>query len=332
MGGGVSSLSKVCVIGAPSRSDADVDYTFAQISIDTATVDYAGNCGNMSSAIGPFALATGLVPPQHGHEGTVRIHNTNTGKIIVARFPLADGQLAPDGDFALDGVAGTAAPIRLDFTDPGGSKTGKLLPTGNPVDWLDVAGVGRVRASLIDAANPGVHVAAADFGMTGTELPEAIERNGELMQQLEALRQAAAVAMGILPDLAAAKRMVSIPKVALLSAPQDNPTLSGRTIAGADMDILTRMISVGQPHRATPLTGALCLAVGCRIPGSIAHTLARPSDPTAPIRIGHPSGTITVAAEVQADNEGVRVPYATVFRTARLLFRGEVLYREAAAG
>ena len=330
MGGGVSSLSKVCVVGAPSRSDADVDYTFAQISIDTATVDYAGNCGNMSSAIGPFALEAGLIPPQHGDEGTVRIHNTNTGKIIVARFPLDDGRLATDGDFALDGVAGTAAPIRLDFTDPGGSKTGKLLPTGNPTDWLDVAGFGRVRASLIDAANPGVHVAAADFGMTGIELPEEIERNTELMQQLEALRQAAAVAMGIVPDLAAAKRMVSIPKVALLSAPTENPTLSGRAVPAADMDILARMISVGQPHRATPLTGALCLAVGCRVPGSIAHGLTRSSDPMAPIRIGHPSGTITVAAEVHADNAGVRVPYATVFRTARLLFRGEVLYREAA--
>ena len=275
MGGGISSLSKVCIIGPPTRPDADVDYTFAQISIEKPTVDYTSNCGNMSSAVGPFAVDEGLVPAPAGTEATVRIHNTNTGKIIVAKFPVENGRTVTEGGLELDGVAGTGAPIRLDFTDPGGSKTGKLLPTGNVVDLLEIPGLGTVEANLIDAANPGVHVRAADIGMTGLEMPAEIERNPELMKRLEALRQAAAVAMGVFPDLETAARMVSIPKLAVLSAPRDAPTISGRVIRSAEMDILARIMSVGQPHRAVPLTGALCLAVGCRVPGSIANELVK---------------------------------------------------------
>lgn len=326
MGGGVSSLSKVCVVGPASRRDADVDYTFAQIAVDRPDVDYAGNCGNMSSAIGPFAVDEGLVPPPADGEATVRIHNTNTGKIIVARFPVQDGRAVVAGDLAIDGVAGTAAPIRLDFTDPGGAKTGKLLPTGSPADMLDVPGLGPVRVSLVDAANPMVFVDAADMGLTSIETPAVIERDRELMARLEALRQCAAVAMGIAPDLAAAARVASIPKVAMLSAPADAPLLSGRVMAADEADIVARMISVGQPHRAVPLTGALCLAVACRIPGSVAHRLVRAGGPDAPVRIGHPSGMILVAAAVEAGHDGLRVPYATVFRTARRLFQGEVLH------
>ena len=202
MGGGVSSLSKVCIVGAPTRPDADVDYTFAQISIETPVVDYSSNCGNMSSAVGPFAVDEALVPAPTGAEATIRIHNTNTGKIIVARFPIENGRAVTEGDLALDGVAGTAAPIRLDFTDPGGSKTGRLLPTGNVVDQLEVPGFGSIEASLVDAANPGVHVRAEDVGLTGLEMPAEIEGDPTLMNRLEALRQAAAVAMGVFPDLA----------------------------------------------------------------------------------------------------------------------------------
>jgi 2-methylaconitate cis-trans-isomerase PrpF len=326
MGGGVSSLSKVCVIGPPSRDDADVDYTFVQIGIDHPAVDYAGNCGNMSAAVGPFAVDEGLVALGAGDEAVVRIHNTNTGKIIVARFPVENGRAASSGGLAIDGVAGTAAPIRLDFTDPGGAGTGRLLPTGNAVDGLDVPGLGRIRVTLIDAANPSVLVAAPDVGMTGTEAPAVIERDRDLTARLESLRQAAAVGMGMAPDMATAARVVSIPKVAILAAPLDTALLSGRTMAADEVDIVARMISVGQPHRAVPLTGALCLAVACRVPGTVAHELVRPGDVTQPVRIGHPSGSILVAAEVTAGNDGYHVPYATVFRTARRLFQGEVLY------
>lgn len=324
MGGGVSSLSKVCIVGPPSRADADVDYTFAQIEIDRAEVDYAGNCGNMSSAIGPFAVDEGLVPTPPDGEAVVRIHNTNTAKIIVARFPVHAGRAVVAGDLALDGVAGTGAHIRLDFTDPGGSKTGTLLPSGNATDLLEIPGHAPIRASLVDAANPCVFIAAADLGLQGHELPTALERDKPLLETLEALRRAASVRMGLAPSLDAAARITSIPKLGLLSAPQETTLLSGRTLAADQADIVARMISVGQPHRAIPLTGALCLAVACRIPGSLANTLARPSDPTAPIRIAHPSGSIMVAAEIRPD---LTVPHATVFRTARRLFQGDVLWQ-----
>lgn len=326
MGGGVSSLSKCCVVGPPSRPDADVDYTFAQVAIDRPEVDYASNCGNMSSAIGPFAVDEGLVAPPAGNEAVVRIHNTNTGKIIVARFPMEDGRAAVTGDLAIDGVAGTGAPIRLDFTDPGGAGTGRLLPTGNLTDRLDVPGLGPLRVTLIDAANPCVLVAAADLGMTATETPAAMERDTALIAGIEALRRAASVRMGLAADLEAAARIISVPKVGILAPPADAPVLSGAVQTAASVDILARMMSSGQPHRAVPLTGALCLAVACRLPGTVAHDLVRPGEATDPVRVGHPSGAILVAAGVSSGPEGPRVSHATVFRTARRLFQGEVLH------
>jgi 2-methylaconitate cis-trans-isomerase PrpF len=321
MGGGLSSLNKVCVVGPPSRPDADVDYTFVQLGIDEPLVDYGGNCGNMSSAIGPFAIEEGIVPAPADGEATVRIHNTNTGKIIVARFPVKDGALAADGDFDLDGVAGTAAPIKLEFVEPGGAKTGKLLPTGSAIDRLEVSGLGMIEASCVDAANPCVFVAANDLGLAGIELPTALERDAQFLERMEAIRQAASVAMGLAPDLAAAKKLASIPKVAMVSAPQASPTLSGRTLTADEMDIAVRMISVGQPHRAVPITGAVCLAVAARIPGTIPHRLCPSAE--GPIRIGHASGTILVDATV-VDGRALN---GAVYRSARRLFEGNVIYR-----
>ena len=185
MGGGVSSLSKVCVIGPPTHPGADVDYTFAQVLIDKARVDYNSNCGNMSSAIGPFAIDEGLVPKPRDGDAIVRIHNTNTKKIIVSRFGMDGGEAAVAGHMALDGVAGTGAPIRLEFMEPGGAKTGKLLPTGKATNVLEVPGLGRVTASMIDAANPCVFVKAEVVGATASELPSDIERNAKLLGQLE---------------------------------------------------------------------------------------------------------------------------------------------------
>ncbi|MDR2858024.1 MAG: PrpF protein [Novosphingobium sp.] len=321
MGGGLSSLNKVCVVGPPSRPDADVDYTFVQLGVDEALVDYGGNCGNMSSAIGPFAIEEGIVPAPADGEASVRIHNTNTGKIIVARFPVKDGVLAADGDLEIDGVAGTAAPIKLEFVDPGGARTGKLLPTGAATDRLEVPGLGMIAASCIDAANPCVFVAASDLGLTGIELPAALERDTVFLGKMEAIRQAASVAMGLTADLAAAKKLASIPKVAMVSAPQSSPTLSGRMLKASEMDIVVRMISVGQPHRAVPITGAVCLAVAARVPGTIPHRLCSGSE--GPIRIGHASGTILVDAAV-TDGKALN---GAVFRSARRLFEGNVIYR-----
>jgi 2-methylaconitate isomerase len=328
MGGGVSSLSKVCVIGPPTHPDADVDYTFAQVLIDKARVDYNSNCGNMSSAIGPFAVDEGLVAKPRNGEAVVRIHNTNTKKIIVSRFGMDGDEAAVAGDMALDGVAGTGAPIRLEFMEPGGAKTGKLLPTGKAADILQVPRVGRMPVSMIDAANPCVFVPAEAIGATATEPPTEIEGNSQLMAKLEAIRRAASVAMGIAPDIEKAGNL-SVPIVAFVAPPVAMSVLSGRKLASGDMDIAVRMMSNGQAHRATPLTGALCLAVATRIPGSIPHEMARRlAEGTSQIRIGHASGVIVVDARIGQTTGGQpHAEYAAVYRTARRLFDGRVHYR-----
>src|SRR5688572_6107699 len=244
MGGGVSSLSKVCVVGPPTRPDADIDYTFAQVQVKEAKVDYSGNCGNMSSAMGPFAVDAGIVKIS-GREALVRIHNTNTKKIIHAHFALDDGLAAVDGDLAIPGVSGTGAPVRLEFRDPGGATTGKLLPTGNVVDTLDVPGVGRIRASMVDAANATVWINARDLGLTGIELPEALESNAAVMARLEAIRRAASVAMGITKTAEDAAKNKSVPFIGFVSAAQDAKMLSGAVIAAGDIDLTGRVISNG---------------------------------------------------------------------------------------
>lgn len=323
MGGGISSLSKICIVGPPTHPQADVDFTFGQVGIDVPVIDYGGNCGNMSSAIGPFAVEEGLVPAPNDGEAVIRIHNTNTGKLIAARFPVQDGLPVTMGDFALDGVAGTAAPIRLEFLAPGGSKTGKLLPTGNAVDVIELPDLGPIDASLVDATNPMVFVAAESLGLTGTEMPDEIAADATLMDRLEAIRRRASVMMGLTPDEAAAARLISIPKIALLAPPVAAATLSGRRLTAEDADITARALSVGQPHKAIPLTGALCLAAAIRVPGTIAERLAV-TDGRDAIRIAHPSGTISVDAATDDADGQVHIRHATVLRSARRLFEGFV--------
>ena len=331
MGGGLSSLSKVCVIGPPSRADADIDYTFGQVSVKGASVDYSGNCGNMSSAMGPFAVSEGLVKAPADGEAVVRIHNTNTGKIIVARFPVNDGEVEIEGDMTIDGVGGNGAPVRLEFLDPGGTRTRHVLPTGHPTDQLDIPGLGKIEASMVDAANPCVFVAASTLGKDGSEMPDALDHDTEFLARMEAIRCAASVAMGLAPDLAKAAQIPSVPKVAMLTAPRQMTALSGRRLEPSDMSLGIRMISVGQPHRAVPITGATCLAVAVRIKGTLANKLARVGD--GPITIAHPSGTTVVDASVEhADNPAkARAIHGAVYRTARRLFEGNVFYRTAKA-
>jgi 2-methylaconitate cis-trans-isomerase PrpF len=326
MGGGISSVSKVCVVGAPTRADADVDFTFAQLGIDKPIVDYAGNCGNMSSAIGPFAVDEGLVPRPPDGMAMVRIHNTNTAKIIHAHFPVADGRTVFDGDFAIDGVAGHAAPIRLDFLDPEGAKTGKALPTGNAIDRFDIEGLGTIEASLVDAANPSVFIRARDLGLVGTELPDAIERSGTLLDTLERIRVQASIRMGMAADERAASVQASQPKIAMLAPAADMTSLSGNSIRRADHDILCRMISVGRPHRAVPITGALCLAAACCIPDTIAMEMLAKRVAGGDIRIAHPSGITMVAADVTVADGRPKIKQATIYRTARRLFEGRVFF------
>jgi 2-methylaconitate cis-trans-isomerase PrpF len=329
MGGGLSSLSKVCVVGAPTRPDADIDYTFAQISVKSAAVDYSANCGNMSSAMGPFAVNEGLVIAPANGEAVVRIHNTNTGKIIIARFPMNDGEVETEGDMKIDGVGGEGAPVRLEFIDPGGTRTGRLLPTGLPCDHFDIPGLGSIEASLIDAANPCVFVAAASLGKDGSEMPEALESDLVFLERMEAIRCAASVAMGLAPDIAEAAKIPSVPKVAMIVSPRRMTTLSGRQLEPSDMSLGIRMISIGQPHRAVPITGATCLAIAVRIAGTLPNRMARAGD--GPITIAHPSGTTVVDAAVEhADDPAkARAIHGAVYRTSRRLFEGNVFYRAA---
>ncbi len=326
MGGGVSSLSKVCIIAPPTHPEADVDYTFAQIGVNDATVDYGGNCGNMSSAVGPFAVDEGLVKTLGDGPTTVRIHNTNTRKLIVARFAIERGLAAVRGPLAIDGVSGTGATIRLEFRDLAGARTGKLLPTGAPVDSLSLPGGRTVHASLIDAANPCVFVDAADFGLIGNEPPENIAKNNALMADLEALRRQASIRMGLASDLEGAAASRSVPFIGIVAPPQSWHTQSGIVRSATEADLAVRMLSNGRPHRAIPITSALCVAVACRTPATLPALLC--SSATGPLRIGHASGTVIVEAE-RDPHEG-RVLHASVYRTARRLFQGEVMYSESA--
>jgi 2-methylaconitate isomerase len=327
MGGGVSSLSKVCVVGPSTRPDADIDYTFAQVLVKDARVDYSANCGNMSSAMGPFAVDEGLVK-QADAEALVRVHNTNTGKIIWSRFPLDDGAAAVDGALAIPGVSGTGAPVRLEFREPGGATTGRLLPTGNVVDTLDVPGCGQVRVSMVDAANACVFVRASDIGAKGTELPDEIDANPELLKKLEAVRVAASVAMGITKTSQEAAKRTGVPFVGFVSPPQESRTLTGETIKAANVDLTGRAMSNGQPHRALPLTVSLCLAVAARLEGSVVFEAARTGgNPEAEIRIAMPSGILTVAATVRKLEGQWHAEQGAFYRTQRRLFDGSVLLR-----
>ena len=294
MGGGISSLSKVCVIAPSTRKDADLDYTFAQVQIREPRVDYRGNCGNMSSAVGPFAMDEGLVRAE-GDMATVRIYNTNTKKLIHATFPLRDNLPRYDGDLVIPGVAGSGAPVRLDFIAPGGATTGKLLPTGHPVDTVDVPGVGRIAVSMVDAGNAAVFLRAADLGLNGTELPEQLETDTALLARLQAIRQCAAVAMGIAHDRIEAATIAAVPMIGFVAPPADAPILTGETIAKSEVDLTARFLSNGQPHRALPLTASLCTGVAACIAGTlVAEALAPDARTREAIRIGMPSGILAV--------------------------------------
>ena len=321
MGGGISSLSKAVIIGPPTHPEADVDYTFAQVAVDRPVVDWNGNCGNLSAAVGPFAVDEGLVRLPDG-EALVRIHQVNTRKIIHARFPVRGGRAEVRGDFAIAGVAGTGARIRLDFLAPGGTQTAGLFPTGRVADALEVPGLGSLRATLVDAGNPAAFVDARDLGLTGGESPEEIEAQGEVMALLDRIRRAAGVAMG----LAAAPEGVGLaaPRIALVAGPLAARTLDGAVLDPGAHDVTVRMLSMERPHRAVPMTGAMGLAVACRVEGSIPHGLARHGGRAEEIRVAHPSGMLTVGAEVERRPGGWHAESAVVFRTQRRLMEGAV--------
>ncbi|KAE8144384.1 PrpF protein [Aspergillus avenaceus] len=323
MGGGISSLSKVCVVGKSQHPDADVDYTFVALGVKTSEVDYSSNCGNMISAVGPYAVDTKLIQvPSEATEASIRIHNTNTGKIIRATFPVVDGEAASDGSFAIDGVPGTAARIQLDFLKPAGSRTGKLLPTGNVTDTFD-----GVTATCIDVANPCTFVRASDLGVDGNLTPDEIETYPGLLPRLDIIRRQAGVRMGLASSPEAVPG--SVPKICLVSAPAGDGRAVQQKQTASHIDVLARAISVGQPHKAVPITVALALASAARIPGSTVSKCAseKPVD-EAGITIGHASGNLLVGADFTADGA---LSAATVYRTARRLFEGRIFWKGGSA-
>ncbi|HET9488364.1 MAG TPA: PrpF domain-containing protein [Methylomirabilota bacterium] len=313
LGGGISSLSKACIIGPPSHPEADVDYTFAQIDVKSPLVDYTGNCGNCSSAVGPFAIDEKLVLPT-ASPAAVRIHNTNTRKRIVARVPLEDGLAAVTGDFELPGVPGRGARITLDFLEPGGAVTGRLLPTGRPRDV-----VGGHEASLVDATNPVVFVRARDLKLGGTEMPAAIDADRALVARLLAIRTEAAALMGVVGSPA-------VPMIALVAPAVPFTTLDGRAGDADSVDLLARVMSMGNCHRAFALTASMCLAVAARIEGTVVHECVTPPDASrsTDIRLGHPSGILPIAASVVTRDGQPYAERVTVYRTARRLMEGFV--------
>ncbi len=328
MGGATSSTSKVVVIAPSKRPDCDVDYTFGAVAINQAKIDWSGNCGNLSAAVGPFAIHRGLVKAQEGVT-KVRIWQVNLGKRIDAFVPVKGGQVQEHGTFQEDGVAFGAAEIRLEFLQPAGGdnpqdRSSLLLPTGNPVDLLSVPGVGKIEATLINAGNPTIFFLASALKLTGKELPELINKQPKLLEQIEAIRAHGAVAMGLAVNAReASSQRPATPKVAWLAKPIPFKTSAGKDLAAHDIDILARIMSMGQLHHAFTGTGSIALGVACALPGTLANKIAR-TLPGISTRIGHVSGCLAVGAEL-SEHRGVwSVDKAILSRSARRLMTGVV--------
>jgi 2-methylaconitate cis-trans-isomerase PrpF len=324
LGGADPLTSKLAIIGPATSPDADVDYTFGQVSITDHLVDYAGNCGNISSAVGPYAIDEGLVEPIEPVT-TVRIHQTNTECILVAQVPVRNGKAAVEGDYHIDGVPGTGARIALDFSDTAGAITGKLLPTGNPIDTLDVPGVGPIDVSIVDAGTPCVFVRAQDMGISGTEVPQRIDADRDLNERIERIRGVASAAVGIVDNWQdAARKSPYLPFFAMIAPAADyTDFVTGGTIGAAQVDLVSRLLFMLKMHKAYPVTGTVCTGAAAKIPGTIVYDAARPeSYNRAATNIGHPAGIIAIDARVEMEAEGPRLVQAALGRTARRLMEG----------
>jgi 2-methylaconitate cis-trans-isomerase PrpF len=288
LGGADPLTSKVAIIARSARPDADVDYTFGYVGIDKAVVDYDGNCGNISQGVGPFAVDEGLVPVNEPIT-KVRIFNTNTKKVIEAAVPVRDGKALTEGDFLVNGVPGTGAKIVLNFVNSGGSKTGKLLPTGNVVDKMELQDGRTIRVSLVDAANPAVFVQAAEIGFTGKELPKDTGANPKILEIMEEIRVKAALMMKIAPS--PDKVSPAVPKVAFVAPPQEYITSTGKTIDAAACDLLARTKALAVMHKAYAVTGGICVGAAALIEGTVVNEVVGPQAKTSGVvRVGHPSG------------------------------------------
>ncbi|OEC42062.1 putative AcnD-accessory protein PrpF [Pseudomonas sp. 1D4] len=328
MGGATSSTSKCVILSKSGQPDHDVDYLYGQVSIDKAFVDWSGNCGNLSTAAGAFAIHAGLVDPSRiPANGTcvVRIWQANIQKTIIAHVPVTDGQVQETGDFELDGVTFPAAEIVLEFLDPSddGEEGGSMFPTGNLVDELDVPGVGTFKATLITAGIPTVFVNAEEIGYTGTELREAINGDPEALARFEKIRVAGALRMGLIKAPEEALTRQHTPKVAFVAPPRDYQASSGKTVKADEIDLLVRALSMGKLHHAMMGTAAVAIGTAAAIPGTLVNLAAGGGERTA-VRFGHPSGTLRVGAEARQVDGQWQVTKAIMSRSARILMEGWV--------
>jgi probable AcnD-accessory protein PrpF len=326
MGGATSSTSKCVIVSPSSVPGHDVDYLYGQVSIDSAFVDWSGNCGNLSSAVGPFAIMHGLVDPARvPRDGlcTVRIWQANIGKTIVAHVPVAGGEVQEAGDFELDGVTFPAAEIALEFVDPSddGEGDGAMFPTGQLVDTLDVPGIGTFEVTMISAGIPTVFLRAADLGFDGTELQPAVNEDRALLAKLEAIRAHAALRMGLIDDLAQAATRQHTPKIAWVAPAKDHVASSGKTVRAADVDLLARAMSMGKLHHAMMGTASVAIATAAAVPGTLVNEAAGGGE-RAVVRFGHPSGTLRVGADVVRSGGRWSVTKAVMSRSARVLMEG----------
>lgn len=325
LGGGTSSTSKAILVARDDSEQADIAYTFAQVDVYSGVVDRRGNCGNLTAGVGPFALSENLVAADEAEMRTVRLLNTNTGKRIDAHIPLSNGFVQEKGSYPLHGIPGTGAPIQLDFLQPGGAVTGKLLPTGKAQEMLSLPGGRRVAVTVVDATGPVVFVRAADFGLTGMELPHEIDARPELLRCLETIRGVIATRLGMVPaPERAAVESAAYPKVAMIAAPDDYVATNSLKVRAEVYQLAIRMVSMGRAHHSVPLTGALCTAVAATIPGTLANEAATGQNlEDGVLTMGHAAGTISAGAIVKTvAGGGWYAEKASVTRTARRLMEG----------
>ncbi len=321
MGGASSSTSKVAIVSPSSRPGHDVDYLFGQVAIDAPVIDWSGNCGNLSAAVGPFAIGAGLVAAPADGTATVRIWQANIGKTIVAHVPVQGGEVLELGSFELDGVAFPAAEVKLEFIAPDAG--GAMFPSGRRIDVLQVPGLGPVEATLIDAGNPTIFVDAASLGLCGTELQPEVNSRPELLALAEAVRAQGAIAMGLVRSAAEAAARPHTPKLAFVAPPQRYVASDGRVMQAAAIDLLARIFSMGQLHHAMTGTGAVAIAAAAAVPGTLVHRIA-PAGAEGRVRFGHPSGRLAAGAEAAEADGQWRVEKVVMSRSARRLMEGWV--------